>query len=209
MSKRLHEKLAALKAEGRAGLVPFFSVGDPDLDTSRRAILAAAEAGADVIELGVPFSDPIADGTVIQESSQRALAAGSSLARVLEMIDRGELSPGEPQRHRAIVHSLLDGGDHYMLLADYAAYVAAQAEIERSGALEVPLRLRNAATKAMAEWGYGDGYRDPQKEDGFVPERYLPEALGERVFYEPTQRGTEVKVAEHLAKLRARAAQKI
>ena len=86
MSKRLHEKLAALKAEGRAGLVPFFSVGDPDLDTSRRAILAAAEAGADVIELGVPFSDPIADGTVIQESSQRALAAGSSLARVLEMI---------------------------------------------------------------------------------------------------------------------------
>lgn len=86
MSKRLNEKLAALKAEGRAGLVPFFSVGDPDLETSRDAILAAARAGADVIELGVPFSDPIADGTVIQESSQRALLAGSSLPRVLEIV---------------------------------------------------------------------------------------------------------------------------
>lgn len=86
MSKRLTDKLAALKAEGRAGLVPFFSVGDPDLETSRDAILAACEAGADVVELGVPFSDPIADGTVIQESSQRALKAGSSLPRVLEIV---------------------------------------------------------------------------------------------------------------------------
>jgi tryptophan synthase alpha chain len=86
VSKRLNDKLAALKAEGRAGLVPFFSVGDPDLQTSRDAILAACEAGADVIELGVPFSDPIADGTVIQESSQRALQAGSSLPRVLEIV---------------------------------------------------------------------------------------------------------------------------
>lgn len=87
VSTRLAEKLAALESEGRAGLVPFFSVGDPDLDTSRQAILAACEAGADVIELGVPFSDPIADGTVIQESSQRALAAGSSLPRVLEIVE--------------------------------------------------------------------------------------------------------------------------
>lgn len=86
MSKRLTARLEALQSEGRAGLVPFFSVGDPDLQTSREAILAAAEAGADVIELGVPFSDPIADGTVIQESSQRALKAGSSLPRVLEIV---------------------------------------------------------------------------------------------------------------------------
>jgi tryptophan synthase alpha chain len=86
VSKRLNATLSALAAEHRAGLVPFFSVGDPDLGTSREAILAACEAGADVIELGVPFSDPIADGTVVQESSQRALAAGSSLPRVLEMV---------------------------------------------------------------------------------------------------------------------------
>jgi tryptophan synthase alpha chain len=67
-------------------LVPFFSVGDPDMETSRRSIIAAAQAGADLIELGVPFSDPIADGAVVQAASQRALAAGSSRPRVREMV---------------------------------------------------------------------------------------------------------------------------
>lgn len=85
MATRIDATMARLRAEGRAGLVAFLSVGDPDLATSRDAVAAAAEAGADIIELGVPFSDPIADGPVIQESSQRALKAGSSLPRVLEM----------------------------------------------------------------------------------------------------------------------------
>jgi tryptophan synthase alpha chain len=85
MASRISARLEALAAEGRKALVPFFSVGDPDLETSRKCILAACDAGADLIELGVPFSDPIADGPVIQESSQRALDAGSSLPRVLEM----------------------------------------------------------------------------------------------------------------------------
>jgi tryptophan synthase alpha chain len=83
---RIASTLAQLERQGRTGLVPFFSVGDPDMETSRRAILAAAEAGADVIELGVPFSDPIADGPVVQAASQRALAAGSSLPRVLDLV---------------------------------------------------------------------------------------------------------------------------
>lgn len=83
---RLKRTLTKLAAEGRTGLVPYLTVGDPDLETSRRTILAVARAGADIIELGVPFSDPIADGPVIQGSSQRALAAGSSLPRVLEMV---------------------------------------------------------------------------------------------------------------------------
>ncbi|RMF23288.1 MAG: tryptophan synthase subunit alpha [Deltaproteobacteria bacterium] len=78
--------LGRTAAEGRAALVPFLTVGDPDLETSREAILAAAEGGADLIELGVPFSDPIADGPVIQAASQRALAAGASLPRVLETV---------------------------------------------------------------------------------------------------------------------------
>ncbi len=85
-SGRIRRRLEELGAEGRAALVPFFSVGDPDLHTSRESILQAAGAGADMIELGVPCSDPIADGPVIQESSQRALSAGSSLPRVLEMV---------------------------------------------------------------------------------------------------------------------------
>ncbi len=83
---RLKKTLAKLAKDGRTGLVPYLTVGDPDMETSRRAVLAIAEAGADIIELGIPFSDPIADGTVIQGSSQRALAAGSSLPRVLELV---------------------------------------------------------------------------------------------------------------------------
>jgi putative ATPase len=81
-----------------------------------------------------------------------------------------------------------------------------QDEIAKSGALPVPLRLRNAPTAAMKQWGYGAGYRNPQVEEaGFVPERYLPDQLGAKVFYRPTQRGFEGRVAEHLARLRAEA----
>jgi tryptophan synthase alpha chain len=67
----------------RPALVAYVTCGDPDLATTRDAILAAIEAGADVIELGVPFSDPVADGPVIQRASERALAKGTTLAQVL------------------------------------------------------------------------------------------------------------------------------
>jgi len=69
----------------RPGLVAYIACGDPDLDTSREVALAAIRAGADVIELGVPFSDPVADGPVIQRASERALKHGTTLAGVLEM----------------------------------------------------------------------------------------------------------------------------
>jgi tryptophan synthase alpha chain len=85
-ANRIDAKLESLASQGRKGLVPYFSIGDPDMDTSRRAIIAAAEAGADLIELGVPFSDPIADGRVIQGSYQRALAAGATLPLVLDLV---------------------------------------------------------------------------------------------------------------------------
>ncbi|RMD82069.1 MAG: tryptophan synthase subunit alpha [Candidatus Dadabacteria bacterium] len=83
---RISRCLASLAGSGRAALTPFITVGDPDLATSAKAVLAAAEAGADMIELGVPFSDPVADGPVIQAASQRALAAGASLPRALELV---------------------------------------------------------------------------------------------------------------------------
>jgi len=67
-------------------LVAYVTCGDPDLDTSREIILAAIRAGADVIELGVPFSDPVADGPVIQRASERALKQGTSLPQVLELV---------------------------------------------------------------------------------------------------------------------------
>ena len=69
----------------RPGLVVYVTCGDPDLATTREIVLAAIEAGADVIELGVPFSDPVADGPVIQRASERALKHGTSLAQVLTL----------------------------------------------------------------------------------------------------------------------------
>ncbi|HUI83466.1 MAG TPA: tryptophan synthase subunit alpha [Candidatus Binatia bacterium] len=74
----------SLRFKKRPGLVAYITCGDPDLDTSRDVALAAIHAGADVIELGVPFSDPVADGPVIQRASERALKHGTDLAGVLE-----------------------------------------------------------------------------------------------------------------------------
>src|SRR6478672_6645860 len=70
----------------RPALVAYVTCGDPDLATTRAIVLAAIEAGADIIELGVPFSDPVADGPVIQRASERALRGGTTLAGVLELV---------------------------------------------------------------------------------------------------------------------------
>ena len=75
----------AITFKQRPGLVAYITCGDPDLDTSRDVALAAIHAGADVVELGVPFSDPVADGPVIQRASERALRHGTSLAGVLDV----------------------------------------------------------------------------------------------------------------------------
>ncbi len=83
---RIARRFAALKTEDRAGLVTFVTAGDPDPETSRRILAGLPGAGADLIELGMPFSDPMADGPAIQASSQRALAAGMTLKGVLAMV---------------------------------------------------------------------------------------------------------------------------
>jgi tryptophan synthase alpha chain len=83
---RLEETFADLRAARRAGLVAYVTAGDPDLTRSREIVLAIDRAGADVIEVGVPFSDPIADGPAIQRASERALAAGGHLAASLDLI---------------------------------------------------------------------------------------------------------------------------
>ena len=91
---RLTATFAALRARGERALVAYFTAGDPSLAMTRRLVGEAARRGADVIELGIPFSDPLADGPVIQRASQRALAAGATLPRVLELVRemRGEVS---------------------------------------------------------------------------------------------------------------------
>jgi len=83
---RLAARLEALQARGRKALVPFVTAGDPSLAGTVPVMHALVDAGADVIELGVPFSDPMADGPVIQRSSERALARGAGLGYVLECV---------------------------------------------------------------------------------------------------------------------------
>jgi tryptophan synthase alpha chain len=91
---RLDATFAALRARRERALVAYFTAGDPSLALTRKLVVEAARRGADVIELGIPFSDPLADGPVIQRATQRALAAGVTLPRVLELVRemRGEVS---------------------------------------------------------------------------------------------------------------------
>lgn len=83
---RIDRRFAALRKEGRAGLVTFISAGDPDYDTSAKILAGLPGAGADVIELGMPFSDPMADGPAIQASSLRALKSGQRMTKTLQMV---------------------------------------------------------------------------------------------------------------------------
>ena len=83
---RIENRFAALAAEGRGGLVTFITAGDPDHQTSAAILAGLAGAGADIIELGMPFSDPMADGPAIEAASVRALAAGASMKRTLELV---------------------------------------------------------------------------------------------------------------------------
>ena len=85
---RIDATFAALRERGERALVPFFMAGDPSLDVTERLIIEVERRGADVIELGVPFSDPIGDGPVNQRAADRALEAGTTLVRVLETVAR-------------------------------------------------------------------------------------------------------------------------
>ena len=83
---RISKRFAELRTAGELGLVAYITAGDPTLDATHKFVLALADSGADVIELGVPFSDPLADGPTIQRASERALKSGTTLARVLELV---------------------------------------------------------------------------------------------------------------------------
>ncbi len=85
---RIAQRFRDLREAGELGLVAYITAGDPTLEASEKIVLAAAQAGADAIELGVPFSDPVADGPTIQRASERALRSGTTLAGVLELVRR-------------------------------------------------------------------------------------------------------------------------
>jgi tryptophan synthase alpha chain len=85
---RISKRFAEVRAAGELGIVAYITAGDPSLDASHKFVLALADAGADIIELGVPFSDPLADGPTIQRASERALKSGTTLTGVLELVRR-------------------------------------------------------------------------------------------------------------------------
>jgi tryptophan synthase alpha chain len=85
---RLDSTFACLRQELRTGLITYVTAGDPDLERSQEILVALDNAGASVLEVGVPFSDPVADGPVIQRATERALAGGATLVQVLELISR-------------------------------------------------------------------------------------------------------------------------
>jgi len=85
---RIAQRFAALRAAGELGIVAYITAGDPSLDATLKFVVALAGAGTDAIELGIPFSDPLADGPTIQRASERALKAGTTLAGVLDLVRR-------------------------------------------------------------------------------------------------------------------------
>ena len=88
MKTRIDERFRSLREAGELGIVAYITAGDPSLDATLKFVLDLAEAGADVIELGVPFSDPLADGPTIQRASERALKSGATLAGVIDLVRR-------------------------------------------------------------------------------------------------------------------------
>lgn len=133
---RIAATLAGLKAQGRKALIPYVTAGDPFADATPQIMQALAEGGADIIELGVPFSDPMADGPVIQKASERALARGIGVPQVLAMVREfrrgnqatpvvlmGYANPVEryDQKHGAdaFVRDAAEAGVDGLLIVDY------------------------------------------------------------------------------------------
>jgi tryptophan synthase alpha chain len=90
MTTRIDTKFAELKKQGRAALVTFITAGDPDFETSLKIIEGMPKAGADIIEFGMPFTDPMADGPAIQAGGLRALAGGQTMKKTLKLVHQGQ-----------------------------------------------------------------------------------------------------------------------
>jgi len=130
---RIGETFARLRAEHRPGLVTYTTAGDPDLDRSAEILRALDRAGAEVLEVGVPFSDPLADGPVIQRATERALAAGTTLRAVLGMIERVRPAIAAPIVVFTYANPLLRMG------VDAFARRAASAGVDGVLALDLPI----------------------------------------------------------------------
>jgi tryptophan synthase alpha chain len=111
-ARRIGAAFARARSEGRAALIPYVVAGYPDADTSFEIALAAADAGADLLEVGLPYSDPLADGATLQRASGVALAAGATLERSLRLIERiGAARPDLPLVPMGYANQVIGGGD--------------------------------------------------------------------------------------------------
>jgi tryptophan synthase alpha chain len=131
------KRFAELRAAGELGIVAYITAGDPTLDATHRFVLALAEAGADVIELGVPFSDPLADGPTIQRASERALKSGTSLPGVLDLVRRIRQSSQIPLVLFSYYNPILQMG--------LEKFAAAAAEVGADGVLATDLSPEESA----------------------------------------------------------------
>ncbi|HET7649132.1 MAG TPA: tryptophan synthase subunit alpha [Gammaproteobacteria bacterium] len=138
---RLSGVFARLKRDGRTALVPYITAGDPDRQTSVRLMRTLVQAGADILELGVPFSDPAADGPVIQQACERALAAGTTLADVLTMVR-------EFRRGDAVTPVVLMGYLNPLHAYGIERFVADAAEAGADGVLTVDMPPEEAESLA-------------------------------------------------------------
>jgi tryptophan synthase alpha chain len=122
---RISEIFANLKSKGRGGFIPFITAGDPDLSVTENLLCELAEAGADIIEVGVPFSDPVADGPVIQRASERALRGGTTLKGVLDCIAAAKRRTNVPIVLFSYYNPLLQFGPKEIAIAGSLAGVDA------------------------------------------------------------------------------------
>lgn len=144
---RISETFARLRREGRTGLVTYTTAGDPDLPRSGEILRALDRAGADVLEVGVPFSDPLADGPVIQRATERALAAGGSLRASLDLIEQVRRDVKAPIVIFSYANPLIRMG-----LPEFAKR-AAEVGVDGVLALDLPIEEAGEFREAMSSAG--------------------------------------------------------
>ncbi len=121
-ARRIAAAFARARAEGRAALIPYIVAGYPDAETSYRAALAAADAGADLLEIGLPYSDPLADGATLQHAASAALRAGATLERSIALLERiAAARPDLPLVPMCYANQVIGGGDGRPAAARLAA----------------------------------------------------------------------------------------
>ena len=154
-ARRIPRRFGKLAEAGEMGLVAYITAGDPSLAASEKIVLAAAEAGADVIELGVPFSDPVADGPTIQRASERALRSGTTLAGVIELVRRLRLQTDVPLMLFSYFNPILQMG--LEKFADAAAKAGADGVLATDLTPEEAGEYRAAIASARAGYDFSGG----------------------------------------------------